>query len=219
MKGCRPLTDGEVARIVGKFAGKYAKRDRALFVLGVKTGFRVSEMLSLTVGDVSPAVGKIVAPILEGLPTELAGVLSYGTHGKITVERRSMKGKIEGRTVVLHPVAKAALSEWVADLRGWDLGAENSPLFLSRAGAGTPRQRAITRVQAWRILHATFKAAGVAGQTGTHCMRKTFANKVYDALDKSLIKTQKALGHKNIGSTAQYLSFRESEIDAAILST
>jgi site-specific recombinase XerD len=48
-------------------------------------------------------------------------------------------------------------------------------------------------------------------------MRKTFANKVYDALGHDLIKTQRALGHKNINSTACYLSFREEDIDAAIL--
>jgi len=32
------------------------------------------------------------------------------------------------------------------------------------------------------------------------------------------VKTQRALGHRNINSTVQYLSFREEEIDEAILS-
>ncbi len=48
-------------------------------------------------------------------------------------------------------------------------------------------------------------------------MRKTFADKIYDRLGHDLIKTQKALGHKNINSTVSYLSFREEEIDEAIL--
>jgi site-specific recombinase XerD len=34
------------------FRGIYAARDRALFLLGVKTGYRISELLSLRVGDV-----------------------------------------------------------------------------------------------------------------------------------------------------------------------
>jgi len=50
-------------------------------------------------------------------------------------------------------------------------------------------------------------------------MRKTFANRVYDALDHDLIKTARALGHKNINSTVQYLSFRQEEIDEAILNS
>ena len=48
-------------------------------------------------------------------------------------------------------------------------------------------------------------------------MRKTFANRVYEALDCDLVKTQMALGHKNVNSTVQYLSFKEEEIDRAIM--
>jgi Phage integrase family len=52
MKGCRALTDDEVARVIQAFRGTYAARDRALFVLGIKTGFRIAELLSLRMGDV-----------------------------------------------------------------------------------------------------------------------------------------------------------------------
>jgi integrase len=48
-------------------------------------------------------------------------------------------------------------------------------------------------------------------------MRKTFANRMYDKLGHDLVKTQRALGHKNINSTVAYLSFREEDIAAAIL--
>jgi integrase len=53
MKGCRPLTDEEVVLVQQSFGGIYAARDKALFLLGVKSGFRISELLSLQVGDVS----------------------------------------------------------------------------------------------------------------------------------------------------------------------
>jgi integrase len=53
MKGCRPLTDEEVALMQRSFGGFYADRDKALFLLGVKPGFRISELLSLRVGDVT----------------------------------------------------------------------------------------------------------------------------------------------------------------------
>jgi integrase len=49
MKGCRPLTDSEIATVKGAFA---RTRDKALFILGLKTGLRISELLSLKVGDV-----------------------------------------------------------------------------------------------------------------------------------------------------------------------
>jgi integrase len=89
MKGCRALTADEVARVSQAFRGTYAERDRALFILGIKTGFRISELLSLRVGDV-------------------------WQHGRfvdyVAVQRRYMKGKIQGRSVIVHPDTKAALA-------------------------------------------------------------------------------------------------------------
>ena len=52
MKGCRPLEVAEVNRAYAAFSGRQAARDRCLFVLGVSSGFRVSEMLSLRIADV-----------------------------------------------------------------------------------------------------------------------------------------------------------------------
>ena len=96
MRGCRPLTDAEIARVLGALAGPTAARDRALFLLGLKAGFRVSELLSLRLGDVFQA-GRIAA--------------------RVTVARRHVKGRTAGRTVLLHPAAKAALAAWVFALR------------------------------------------------------------------------------------------------------
>jgi integrase len=59
MAGCRALTDREVELVSKSFGGRYALRDRALFLLGVHTGFRISELLSLRVRDVW-AYGRIV---------------------------------------------------------------------------------------------------------------------------------------------------------------
>lgn len=48
-------------------------------------------------------------------------------------------------------------------------------------------------------------------------MRTTFADRVYEALGHDIFRTQKALGHRNINSTVQYLSFKEADIENAIL--
>jgi hypothetical protein len=52
MKGCRPLSDSEIAPVSRSFGGTYAARDRALFLLGIKPRFRIAEPLSLRVGGV-----------------------------------------------------------------------------------------------------------------------------------------------------------------------
>ena len=201
MKGCRPLTEAEIKDVVRSFGGQYASRDKALFLLGVKSGFRVSELLSLRLGDVVQA-GRLV--------------------DRVTVQRRNMKKKVEGRTVLLHPDAKAALAIWTDQLKAAGYMTEDSFVFQSRKGTNRP----ISRCHAWRVLEAAYQVNEMTGKLGTHSMRKSFANGVYqrllarraagEAIDPFRM-TSKALGHKNINSTDAYLSFLEADIDQAIL--
>jgi integrase len=193
MKGCRPLTDTEVELMQASFGGRYATRDRALFLLGVKSGFRISELLSLRMGDVYQH-GHVV--------------------DCVTVQRRHMKTKFESRTLPLHPDAKAALATWLMTLQTRGMTSETC-LFQSRKGVNQP----IGKIHAWKILHKAATTNELTGKVGTHAMRKTFANRVYHQLNHDLVKTQRAMGHKNINSTVAYLSFAEDEIDAAILAS
>lgn len=192
MKGCRPLSEPEVAAVLAALSGPYVLRDRALFLLGVKSGFRISELLSLRLLDVMRA-GRLL--------------------DRVSVARRNMKKKVEGRTVLLHHEARTALQLWIDELREQGYMTSDTFVFQSRKG----RNASLSRVQAYRILQAAYLRAGVEGQTGTHSMRKTFANNVHQRLGRDLLKTQKALGHRNINSTVSYLSFQQEEIDEAIL--
>jgi integrase len=192
MKGCRPLTDAEVHLVSRSFGGTYAARDRALFILGIKSGFRIAELLSIRVGDVWQH-GRIV--------------------DQLTVRRAHMKQQREGRTVPIHPDAKAALAIWLLRVREQPGVTAQTYVFRSRKGGNRP----ISPVQAWRILREACEANELTGKLGTHCMRKTFANKVYHQLGYDLIRTKRALGHQNITNTERYLSFAEAEIHAAIL--
>ena len=201
MKGCRPLTEAEVRVVLQSFGGRYARRDRALFLLGVKSGFRISELLALQVGDVWQG-----QRVVE----------------RVTVRRRHMKNKAEGRTILLHPEARAALAAWLGELRAAGPCSGTTYVFRSRKGANRP----ISRRHALRVLREVYDANELTGPLGTHAMRKTFANHVYqqlcrrraagEALDPFRM-TSKALGHRSITSTDGYLSFLEADIDAAIL--
>lgn len=193
MRGCRPLSEPEVRAVLAGLTGETGARDRALFLLGVRSGFRISEILSLRIRDVLQA-GRVVE--------------------RVHVARRHMKGKREGRTVLLHPAARTALAAWLEELEARGCGAPEVFVFQSWRSA----DRAIGRVQAWRILRKAFELAGLTGNLGTHTMRKTFADRVYDRLGGDVVKTARALAHRSIDSTASYLSFREAEIDEAILS-
>ena len=49
MKGTRPLDNSEIRRVSAAFTGMYEVRNRGLFMLGVSTGGRISELLSLRI--------------------------------------------------------------------------------------------------------------------------------------------------------------------------
>ena len=51
MKGTRSLDNNEIRLASACFSGKYEVRNRGLFLLGVSTGGRISELLSLRIGD------------------------------------------------------------------------------------------------------------------------------------------------------------------------
>jgi len=192
MKGCRSFSDQEADLIRQAFDGRYAARNRAIFMLGRYTGERISAILSLRVGDVVQA-------------ERIADAVTY--------RRANRKGKLEGRTVALHPEAKAALATWINQLAKDTVLTADDYVFQSRKGQNRP----VGRVQYHRILKDAVRANELTGKIATHSMRKTFADRVYEALGRDLFRTQKALGHRNINSTVQYLSFKESDIEAAIL--
>ena len=52
MKGTRPFDNDEIRWVSGCFTGTFEVCNRGLFVLGVSTGGRISELLSLRVDDV-----------------------------------------------------------------------------------------------------------------------------------------------------------------------
>jgi len=191
MKGCRSFTDQEADLIMKSFAGNYAARDRAVFAVGRFTGERISAILHLKVADVVQA-GRVA--------------------DAVTYRRASRKGKVEGRTVKLHAEAKAALSAWINALSKDAVLTADDYVFQSRKGQGP-----LGRVQYHRILKDAVEANELTGKIATHSMRKTFADRVYEALGRDIFRTQKALGHRNINSTVQYLSFKEADIDAAVL--
>jgi site-specific recombinase XerD len=184
MKGTRPLTDEEIESV---YSTLESKRDRALWILGCKTGLRVSELLSLKVSD----------------------VLEHGQIGvQVTVAKKNTKGKIESKTLPLTETVKKVLSEYLDGEKD-----PSRPLFKS-----TKSNRAITRMQAHRILKGAFNALKLSGKVATHSMRKSYARKVHVALGNDILKTQIALCHKSLSSTSSYLQVDKEEVVKAILS-
>jgi len=179
MKGARPLSNDEILLVSEQFKGTYQIRNRSLFMLGVSVGGRISELLQLTIGDVYQ----------NGQPVK-----------DLLFQKGMVKGKENARMV---PVNADGLSS-IADLIDWHRGqygdlAPDRPLFVSRQGSG-----ALTRGQAHKVLEAAFTRAGLNGKLATHSMRKSYAQRMYDA-SGDIYLVQEMLGHQDVKTTQKYL--------------
>lgn len=196
MAGCRALTDEEIKLVLKSFKGRFASRNKAAFVLGMKSGFRVSELLSIRVGDV----------MQHG---------QFKTH--VVVEAKFMKGKRRSRSVVLHQAAKDAIAAYLAEHEKMWGRPMTQEMYLFRSQQGVNRR--LSRSQFAKILHDIFDSHRMTGKLGTHVLRKIFATHIYKLLGKDLVKTQRAMGHESVNSTVKYLQdFTADDIDQAILS-
>ena len=198
MPGRKPLLENDEPLVIAALRD-FSLRNQALIVLGLNTGFRITELLSLTVGQVWDA-GK-VKPQVRVSRAQLKG--GRGCHRKTIVSR----------SVPLNAAAAEVLEQYLFSRFGSGLADPALPLFPSRVGGGT-----LMRWQANQIVHAVFAQAGLGTPEsyGTHSLRKTFARKVYSATGYDINLTRAVMGHSDISTTQKYLHVDETEMIAAV---
>ena len=174
-------------------------RDQTLVLLGLHTGFRIHELLSIRVEQVWTGTG-----VRESLCVERSAL-----KGGKGVRRR----RVTSRKVPLHPNAVAAIQGYLGQRIQRAPLDPKSPLFPSRKGGRG--LRSISRTQASRVIGRILECAGLSasGEWGTHSLRKTFARRIFEQSGNNIALTRCALGHRSIVTTQRYLGF--SEADAA----
>ena len=192
MKGTRPLDNNEIRLVSVCFDGTFEVRNRGLFMLGVSTGGRISELLSLTIRDV------------------------YQNRGAVTdllFDKSIVKGGEVSRAVPVNRDGREAIDElimWHREQYGSTKGGR--PLFPSRHKSGTVP---LHRQSAHQMLKKAFIAAGLNGKIATHSLRKSFAQRVYEQSgDIYLVK--ELLGHRNVATTQSYLGVNYAEAREAV---
>lgn len=190
MKGTRPLSTDEIIAVSQQFDGTFEVRNRSLFMLGVSVGGRISELLALRVDDVWQN-GQPVSDLL--------------------FKKDIVKGKETARMIPVNEDGRQAISDLIA----WHQNQFGNldPLrhiFMSRQGG-----EALSRSQAHRILERAFQKAGLNGKLATHSLRKTFAQRCYDACE-DIYKVSELLGHKNVETTKRYIGISYTELQATV---
>ena len=89
MKGTRPLDNDEIWRVSACFTGTFQVRNRGLFMIGVSTGGRISELSSLQIRDVYQN-GKPVKDLLFDKSIVKGGEVSravpVNTDGRLAID-------------------------------------------------------------------------------------------------------------------------------------
>jgi integrase len=200
MAGRKPLFESELPTVYAVLE-QMCPRDRAVVTLGLNTGFRVSELLSLNVGDVWN--GERV-------------------RAQVKVARAKMKGgrgprrkSVSSKVVPLNEAATTALQRNLFARLGAGAVAPDEPLFPSRF-----RGMRLTRWGANAIVHPVSAKAGIDanGDYGTHTLRKTFCRQTYKRTQNDLNLTRAVMGHSSCATTQKYLHVDEEEIVQAVMS-
>ncbi|WP_026688962.1 tyrosine-type recombinase/integrase [Alteribacter aurantiacus] len=178
MKYVEPIKNIQKIHELKQILLNRSRRDYCLFVMGINTGLRITELLHSKVSDVyCEETGRV----LDFLSPETRKGTSYPHF-------------------YLNDQVKQAVGLYLSDnhLKSEDF------LFCS-AKTNSP----ITRQQAYRVIHAAAREAGIEHNVGTHTMRKTFGYHAYrKGVAISLL--QKILKHASKSEAYVYLGIDPS---------
>lgn len=110
------------------------------------------------------------------------------------------------KTIALNKQVLAALHQCLAHRR-------NDFIFASNR----KEVKAISRVQAWRIIHTAVEAVGLAGKISCHSLRKTWGYHAWTNGEISPVIIMDIYNHSNYEVTRRYLGVAQDDLDKAYL--
>lgn len=165
-------------------------RDRAMLSLMYAAGLRVSELVSLTLGDVDRARG-IVSALGKGKKRRLVPL------GEVALDHLAAYLEAREADATLKAARRGANSAKVSQL-----------LFPS------PRGGKLTRQAFWKIVGRTARGAGIRGHVHPHQLRHSFATHLLSG-GADLRSVQTLLGHANVATTEIYTHVSQDRVRQA----
>jgi integrase len=188
MNFVEPIRDRKkIVQIKNQLRGQHRFRDLLLFVLGINTALRISDLLNLRVEHFLDEHQRI--------------------RRRFWIKERKRGKRHE---VVINASIREALDEyWVAfpDIRG---GRNNYVFFNSKTyNYAVPLKRG----QARKFITSICHDVGLSGNFGTHSLRKTWGYHArMSGVDLALIMYK--LNHESIAYTKRYLGITDDELQA-----
>ena len=189
----RALGEGEMVTLIDAPPPHTLRglRDRAMLSVMYAAGLRVSELVSLTLGDVDRARG-IVSAFGKGKKRRLVPL---------------------GEVALDHLTAYLAAREADASARAAKRGVTGKAA-VSQILFPSPRGGKLTRQAFWKIVGRAGRGAGLRGHVHPHQLRHSFATHLLSG-GADLRSVQTLLGHANVATTEIYTHVSQDRVRQA----
>ena len=185
MNFVEPIRDRKkIAQIKNLLRGQGRYRDLLLFVVGINTALRISDLLQLSIGHVLDEQKKIKR--------------------RFWIKERKWGKRHE---VVINESMRAALEPYLSNYSGIEENPEHFLFFNSR---NLDFADPIRRGQAWKFVTKICREVGLRGNFGTHSLWGYHAR--LQGVDLALIMYK--LNHNSIAYTKRYLGITDAELQA-----
>lgn len=167
--------------------GAYRYRNNALFITGISTGFRISDLVRLKVGDVVDV-----------------NTRSFKDHIDIYEKKTGKRTVSRVDEVVITDSVRWAVKLYLDSIH-WRV-TSNEKLFKSRKRNSEGKYQ-LDESQGYRIITDAAKAVGLTEHVGSHTLRKTFLNIAYVLASVSNLR-----GAGNALAACQVLARHSSQV-------
>jgi len=187
MIAVEPIRDKKDIQAISKYYLKQGQfRNHLLIIIGLHTALRISDILRLTWHDVYDFNSN-----------------TYKKHITI-IEKKTKKAK----TIALNKQVIKALCLCLEMQKP----TSKTPLFLSKRGTG----KAISRIQAYRIIRSASEAIKLCIRVSCHSLRKTFGYHAWKNKE-SLAVIMDIFNHSSLAITRRYLGISQDDQDKLYL--
>ncbi len=190
MNFVEPIRDRKrIAQIKNQLRGEGRYRDLLLFVVGINTALRISDLLQLRVSHFMDEHNHI---------------------RRRSVIKEEKRGKRQ--EIVINDSIREALDEYLSAYPGITSDPDNFVFFNSKANSFC---EPIKRGQAWKFITSICQNVGLRGNFGTHSLRKTWGYHArMSGVDLALIMYK--LNHASLAYTKRYLGITDDELEEVV---
>ena len=190
MNFVEPIRDRKkIAQIKNMLRGQKRYRDLLMFVLGINTALRISDLLRMQVNRFLDGQGRVMR--------------------RFWIKERKRGKRHE---VVINTSIREAFDEYLVAYP--DIGKDRNN-FLFFSSTTNDYSIPIKRGQAWKFITSICHEAALSGNFGTHSLRKTWGYHARrSGVDLALIMHK--LNHESIAYTKRYLGITDDELEAVI---